>query len=263
MAKSLRNLLDRPGAGIALFLLLASLSMSLVSPFYLTWLNWANILNQSALLILVSMAMTIVLIGGGIDLSVGAVAALAGGVTAWLISAGGLPLGLALIIGILAGAGLGMVNGLVIAFMRIPDFVATLAMLALIRGVLFVITQGVPIVSFSSPQYSMLGGLTRLPLRLTVPEFITAAFLILGVLAMRKLRVASHLKATGENADVARLSGVDVRRIKSGSYVVSGLLAGITGVLLAGRLGTVQPNMAAGIEVQALAAAIQWRCAAD
>ena len=69
-------------------------------------------------------------------------------------------------------------------------------------------------------------------------------------------RIASHLKATGENPDVARLSGVNVARIKIGTYAVSGLLAGIAGVLMAGRLGTVQPNMASGIEVQALAAAI-------
>lgn len=256
MTRSLRNLVSGPAAGMFLFLILASVAMSFVSPFFLTWLNWANILNQSALLVLVAMGMTIVLIAGGIDLSVGAIAALAGGVAAWLISTAGVPLPLALLAGCLTGLALGVVNGLVITLMRIPDFVATLAMLALIRGVLFVLTQGVPIVSFSSPAYSMLGGLTRLPFSLTVPEFMTAAVLILGVPAMRRLRVASHLKATGENAEVARLSGVDVRRIRIGAYAVSGLLAGIVGVLMAGRLGTVQPNMAAGIEVQALAAAI-------
>ncbi|ESW60345.1 MAG: ribose ABC transporter permease, partial [Rhodobacter sp. CACIA14H1] len=181
MTRSLRNLVSGPAAGMFLFLILASVAMSFVSPFFLTWLNWANILNQSALLVLVAMGMTIVLIAGGIDLSVGAIAALAGGVAAWLISTAGVPLPLALLAGCLTGLALGVVNGLVITLMRIPDFVATLAMLALIRGVLFVLTQGVPIVSFSSPAYSMLGGLTRLPFSLTVPEFMTAAVLILGV----------------------------------------------------------------------------------
>jgi len=252
----LRHLLARPGVGIALFLILASAAMSFVSPFFLTWLNWANILNQSALLVLLAMGMTVVLIGGGIDLSVGAIAALAGGVAAWLISAAGLPLALALLAGVLTGLLLGLVNGLIITVMRIPDFVATLATLALIRGVLVVITQGVPIVNFTTPSYSMLGGLTRLPLSLTIPEFVAAFVLLLGVFAMARLRVASHLKATGENAEVARLSGVNVRRIKIGSYAISGVLAGVVGVLLAGRLGTVQPNMASGMEVQALAAAI-------
>lgn len=256
MTRSLQHLVSGPAAGMVLFLVLASVAMSFVSPFFLTWLNWANILNQTAVLVLVAMGMTIVLMAGGIDLSVGAIAALAGGVAAWLIATAGAPLPVALVIGCVTGLLLGIVNGLVITLMRIPDFVATLAMLALIRGVLFVLTQGVPIVSFSSPAYSKLGGLTRLPFNLTVPEFITAAVLVLGVPAMRRLRVASHLKATGENSEIARLSGVDVRRVRIGAYAVSGLLAGIAGVLLAGRLGTVQPNMANGIEVQALAAAI-------
>jgi ribose transport system permease protein len=253
---SLNSVLARPGAGIVLFLIVASVAMSLVSPFFLTWLNWANILNQSALLILLSMGMTLVLVGGGIDLSVGAIAALAGGVAAWAISGLGLPLSVAIGLGCLAGLCLGMINGLVIAYMRIPDFIATLAMLALIRGFLFVLTQGVPIVNFSSPAYSKVGGLTRLPYNLTVPEFITAGILIIGVIAMSRLRVGRHLRAAGENADVARLSGVNVRQIKIGTYAISGVLAGIAGVLMAGRLGTVQPNMASGMELQALAAAI-------
>lgn len=250
------RLLSRPGMGMVVFLLVASAMMSLISPVFMTWLNWANILNQSALLVLLAMGMTVVLIGGGIDLSVGAIAALSGGTTAVLIAQSHWPLALAMAAGVLAGLGLGLLNGLIITRMRIPDFVTTLAMLALIRGVLFVLTQGVPVVSYSSSTYSMLGGLTRLPLKLTVPEFITAAVLLLGVVILRQARVAAHLKATGENAEIARLSGVNVRRIKMGTYAVSGLLAGITGVLLAGRLGTVQPAMASGMEVQALAAAI-------
>lgn len=250
------RLLSRPGSGMVVFLLVASAAMSVISPVFLTWLNWANILNQSTLLVLLAMGMTVVLIGGGIDLSVGAIAALAGGVAAVLIAEAHVPLALAMAAGVVAGLMLGLLNGLIITRMGIPDFVTTLAMLALIRGVLFVLTQGVPLVNFSSPTYSMLGGLTRLPLKLTVPEFITAAILILGVVILRHARVAAHLKATGENAEIARLSGVNIRRIKMGSYAVSGLLAGITGVLLAGRLGTVQPAMASGMEVQALAAAI-------
>lgn len=250
------RLLSRPGMGMVVFLLVASAVMGLISPVFLTWLNWANILNQSALLVLLAMGMTVVLIGGGIDLSVGAIAALAGGTTAVLIAQFHVPLALALAAGVLAGFGLGLLNGLIITRMRIPDFVTTLAMLALIRGVLFVVTQGVPVVSYSSSTYSMLGGLTRLPMKLTVPEFITAAVLLIGMVILRHARVAAHLKATGENAEIARLSGVNIRRIKMGTYAVSGLLAGITGVLLAGRLGTVQPAMASGMEVQALAAAI-------
>ena len=151
-----RSVLSRPGGGIAVFLVVVSIAMSFVSPFYLTWMNWANILNQSALLILLAMGMTVVLIGGGIDLSVGAIAALSGGVVAWLIAATGAPLWLALLAGVAVGLALGILNGLIITVMRIPDFVTTLAMLALLRGVLFVWTQGVPMVNFSDKEYMML-----------------------------------------------------------------------------------------------------------
>lgn len=249
-------LINRPGVGIALFLVLISTAMSFVSPFFLTWLNWANILNQSAILMLLAIGMTVVLIGGGIDLSVGAIAALSGGVVGWLISSVGFPLPVALLCGVFAGVLLGIFNGLVITRLGIPDFVTTLATLALIRGILLVWTQGVPIIGYSSDFYMVLGGLRRLPYGLTVPEFITAALFVVGILIMRYSRVSSHLRAVGENPEIARLSGVNTARIKLGSYALSGLLAGVAGVLLAGRLGTVQPNMASGMEIQALAAAI-------
>jgi ribose transport system permease protein len=249
-------ILSRPGFGILIFLVVVSFVMSFVSPFFLTWLNWANISNQSVFLMLLAVGMTVVLIGGGIDLSVGAVAALAGGVVGILISKLGVPLPIALLCGVLAGTAMGFLNGLIITRLGIPDFVTTLATLALIRGILLVWSQGVPIIGFSSNSYMMLGGLRRLPGGLTVPEFIVTFLIIVGLLLMRYSRVASHLRATGENPEIARLSGVNIKRIKLASYTLSGLLAGVVGVLLAGRFGTVMPNMASGMEIQALAAAI-------
>jgi ribose transport system permease protein len=256
LSERLTAVLNRPGVGIALFLVVGSLAMSFLSPAFLTWLNWANILNQSAILMLLAIGMTVVLICGGIDLSIGAVAALAGGVVAWLISSWSVPLPVALLCGLIAGALMGMFNGLIITRLGIPDFVTTLATLALVRGVLLVWTQGVPIIDYSDNSYMLLGGLRRLPYGLTMPEFITAAVLIAGVLVMRYSLVSSHMRAVGENPEIARLSGLNTRRIKLLSYCLSGLLAGGAGVLLAGRLGTVQPNMASGMEIQALAAAI-------
>ena len=101
--------------------------------------------------------------------------------------------------------------------------------------------------------------MTRLPLKLTVPEFITAAVLGVGMLIMFYARIASHPIACDQNPDVARLSGVNVARIKIGTAAVSGLLAGIAEVLLAGKLGTMRSNRASEVEVQALAAAVNKR----
>ncbi len=250
------TILNRPGIGILIFLVVISFVMSFISPFFLTWLNWANIFNQSAFLMLLAVGMTVVLIGGGIDLSVGAIAALSGGVVGILISELGVPLPLALLCGVLAGTAMGFLNGLIITRLGIPDFVTTLATLALIRGILLVWTQGVPIIGFSSNSYMMLGGLRRLPGGLTIPEFIVTFLVIVGLLLMRYSHVSGHLRATGENPEIARLSGVNIKRIKLASYALSGFLAGVVGVLLAGRFSTVMPNMASGMEIQALAAAI-------
>jgi ribose transport system permease protein len=251
-----RHALTGPGAGVAIFLLAVCVVMSVISPNFLTWLNFRNVMNQSVFTMILAVGMTVVLIGGGIDLSVGAVVGLTAGVSAWLIKTADLPLVLALLSGLVVGTLLGLVNAAIILRLRIPDFIATLAMLGFASGILYVWTNGVPFIGYAGPQYMLIGGLGRWFWWFTVPEAVAAVVIMLLAILVNLTRFGRHLRASGENAEVARLSGVNVERMKMTAYALSGFLAALVGVMLAGRLTTVQPNLGLGMELNALAAAI-------
>ena len=254
--RSARWAFAQPWSGIALFVIVVFVVMSFASPVFLTSINLLNILNQSAFLMILAAGMAIVLMGGGIDLSVGAIAGLVGGVAAWLIAEMGTPLYGAILVGLVVAVGLGTLNALIIIHLRIPDFIATLAMLGFVRGLLHIWTEGVPFINYSSNDFRILGGLFRLIGGITAPEVI-AFFIIVGaILILIFTKFGRHLRATGDNPAIARLSGVSVIRTKYTIYIVSGFLAGVVGILLAGRLMTVQANMGLGMEIKALAAAI-------
>ncbi len=254
--RSARWAFAQPWSGIALFVIVVFVVMSFASPVFLTSINLLNILNQSAFLMILAAGMAIVLMGGGIDLSVGAIAGLVGGVAAWLIAETGTPLYGAILVGLVVAVGLGTLNALIIIHLRIPDFIATLAMLGFVRGLLHIWTEGVPFINYSSNDFRILGGLFRLIGGITAPEVI-AFFIIVGaILILLFTKFGRHLRATGDNPAIARLSGVNVIRTKYTIYIISGFLAGVVGILLAGRLMTVQANMGLGMEIKALAAAI-------
>lgn len=250
-----RNVAGRPSAGVLVLLVALSVVMAVRSPSFMTFGNWSNIANQMVFVLLLTIGMTVVLITGGIDLSVGSVMGLCGGVSASLLLAG-VPVGAALLGAVLAGAGLGLVNGLLITRLGLPDFIATLAMLGVARGLLFLWTNGVPFIGYMTPEYRLLGGLDRPFGALTVPLILGLLVSLLVAALLRFTAVGRHAYGVGSNPDGARLSGVPVARIRVYAYVFSGLMAGLAGVVLAGRTTTVAPTMGIGFEVQAIAAAV-------
>ena len=163
---------------------------------------------------------------------------------------------LSFVIAVACGGVIGAINGLVITRLHIPDFVATLAMLGVARGILYVWTQGVPMLNYMSDLFYTIGGLNPLVWRLTVPLIVTIVLLLVLAFTLRRTSFGVHLRATGSNAGAAALSGINVRNIKMLTYIISGMLAAVTGILLAGRLTTVHPDMGAGYELQAVAAAV-------
>jgi ribose transport system permease protein len=168
----------------------------------------------------------------------------------------GAPLPVAFALAILAGAFLGLINGMVVTRLRVPDFIATLAMLGVARGVLYVWTQGVPFRNYMSPPYYYLGGLRMVAGKITIPLLVALLLLLVLSFILRRTHYGVHLRATGSNPEAARLSGISVRKVKVSAYVVSGVLSAITGILLAGRLTTVHPDMGSGYELRAIAAAV-------
>ena len=250
-----RTLLGRPGAGIFLFLIVLLIGLGISTPVALSSGNLFGILNQMVFTLIPAFGLTLVIIAGGLDLSVGSVLGLTGGISAHLVSRG-FPIPLAIAAALGSGALLGLVNGLVITKLRIPDFIATLAMLGVARGTLYVWTQGVPIRNYMSESYYYLGGLRMMFGKITCPVLVAGLLLVVLAFVLRRTYWGTHLRATGSNPDAARLSGIRPDQIKVATYVVSGALAALTGVLLAGRLTTVHPDMGNGYELQAIAAAV-------
>lgn len=244
-----------PSVGVLIGLAALCAYLSSRSPSFMSLDNWTNISNQMVYVLLLALGMTVVLVTGGIDLSVGSVMGLTAGVVAYLM-VNGVSLPVALALAVLCGAGLGLVNGLMITVLGLPDFIATLAMLGLARGLLFLWTNGIPFIAYMTPDYYTVGGLEPLWGRLTVPLVVALVALLLVSLLLRRTAWGRHSFGVGSNVESARLSGVRVNRIKVLAYVLSGTLAGVAGVLLAGRTTTVAPTTGVGYEVQAIAAAV-------
>ncbi|MEX1058470.1 MAG: ABC transporter permease [Natronospirillum sp.] len=241
---------------------------SIGSPYFFSVNNAMTILLQTAVIGMLGIGLTLVIITGGIDLSVGSVLALAGTVTGLVIKAG-MPVLPAMFVGVAVGAVCGLINGLVITKMRITPFVATLGMMMMARGVALELTGAAP-VSRLGASFSVLGngrlfriveeGPNGLP-SVVFPGIPYAAILLLGVALLvayllRHRATGRHIYATGSNEDAARLAGVKVDRTKIIAYSLSGALAGLAGIVLMSRLGTAQPNEGVMYELDAIAAAV-------
>jgi ribose transport system permease protein len=254
-ASQLSGVLSSTSSGAIAILILVCVLATSQSSSFLSLDNGFNIASQMVFVLLLALGTTIVLITGGIDLSVGSVMGLTAGVVAYLVSQG-LPLGVAMLAAVAVGALLGLVNGLIITKLGLPDFIATLAMLGVARGLLFLWTEGTPFIGYMSKPYYVIGGLERPFGYLTIPIMVAmvATFAVFAVL--KYTAFGRHCYGVGSSSDAARLSGVRVPRIRVLAYVVSGLLAGVAGVLLAGQTTAVAPDLGSGYELQAIAAAI-------
>lgn len=230
--------------------------------------NGLTVLLQTSVIGLLGIGMTLVIITGGIDLSVGSVLALSGTATGLLVKAG-VPVPIGMTIGVLVGALCGLFNGLIITKMRITPFVATLGMMLIARGIALQMTGAAPI-SQLGEAFGRLGngalfrmvemqpnGLNKVifpGIPYPVILFIIVAFSVAYLLRRRAL--GRHIYATGSNEEASRLSGVNVVRTKVAAYVISGALAGLAGNVLMSRLVTAQPNEGVMYELDAIAAAV-------
>jgi ribose transport system permease protein len=249
-----RLLLD-PTLGVLALLLLVCVVSAFVLPQFLSLTNLTNLLGSSLVVMILAMGMTVVLVSGGIDLSIGAAMALCAGVTAQALLYG-LPLFAAYLCGLAAGILVGIGNGLLVTRLKLPDFIATLAMLGFASGVLYIWTGGVPIIGYMTPKYYYVGGLTPLVGSITAPMLIALvlALILGGVLG--STRLGTHLFAVGSSPVAAMQSSVRVDRTRVLAYVISGIAAAIAGIILAGRNTSVPADLGTGYEIQAIAAAV-------
>jgi ribose transport system permease protein len=214
--------------------------------------NLLGIGVQSAVILILAIAQTLVIIAGGIDLSVGSVVALAGTVAALAMSRGMPPLPASLL-GLAAGAGVGGFNGAVVAGARMPSFIVTLGTLGMARGLALILTDGTNVSDL--PAGFMTLGQGRL-VGVPMPILCVLAVALVAHLLLARTRFGRYCYAMGSNQQAARLSGVAVQRWTVLVFVLSGLLSGLGGIIQTSRLGIGQPTTGEGFELDAVAAAV-------
>ncbi|MCQ9135457.1 ABC transporter permease/substrate-binding protein [Streptomyces hilarionis] len=249
-AAAVRRLLLDNGALTALIVLV--IAMSALSGDFLTTDNLLNVGVQAAVTAILAFGVTFVIVSAGIDLSVGSVAALSATVLAWSATQHGVPVAVALLLAVATGIAAGLVNGFLIAYGKLPPFIATLAMLSVARGLSLVISEGSPIAFPDSVSHlgDTLGGWLPVPVLVMVVMGLIAAF-VLG-----RTYIGRSMYAIGGNEEAARLSGLRVKRQKLAIYALSGVFAAAAGVVLASRLSSAQPQAADGYELDAIAAVV-------
>ena len=238
--------------GTLLGLLLLCAVLGLLTPYFLTFSNLLNVLQQTSINAIVAVGMTFVIITAGIDLSVGSIVAFAGVVLGTALQAG-LPIPLAIVAGLAAGVACGLVNGVLITRGRLPPFISTLGMMSVARGAALVFTNGRPVSGFASEFRALATGeLFFIPL----PVLIMVGVYGIGHFLLTRTKVGRYAYAVGGNEEATKLSGVDVHFHKMVVYALSGLTSGIAAVVLTARLNSAQPIAGIMYELDAIAATV-------
>lgn len=220
---------------------------------FLTRQNMFNVLRQISTNLYLACGMTMVIILGGIDLSVGSIIALSGCITAAMVARHGVAIPVAVVCGVVIGGVFGMINGTIISKTTIPPFIVTLATMNIARGFAYVYTGGSP-VRVVSKQWQFIGAgyIGIVP----TPVVILIFVLIVTAILMNSTKFGRHIYAVGGNIQAAHYSGISVQKVKLWVYTFTGLMAGLSGVVLASRMYSGQPTAGEGAEMDAIAAVV-------
>jgi ribose transport system permease protein len=239
--------------GILIIFFVLCLIMSLLSGTFLTAVNLLNVARQSSALIITAVGMTFVILSAGIDLSVGSILGLCGTLAAGFIGFSHLGMGLAILLAVLAGIAIGFVNGAIVAKFNIPPFITTLAMLSTARGISLLYTGGGPIYNIPA-DFVAIGRDSFVGIPISV--LVTIVIIVLGWFVLSKTTFGRCVYAVGGNEEATRLSGLSTSKIKIAIYCISGFTAAVSGILLSARLGSGQPTLGQGNELDAIAAVV-------
>lgn len=245
------TVLEFVGPLVALGLIV--LVVAATTPTFLSGQNFRNVALQAAVLSIVALGSTVVILTGGIDLSPGSMIALLTMFLAVMMKLQGYGMWTAIAIVVALGALFGAINGFLVAYVRIPAFIVTLAGLSAYKGFALTVGPGTPIFSLSPALGNLFyGSLFGVPL----PFYYVVALFALGALILNHTRFGRELYAIGGNEAAAHLTGIKTRRVRLAAFLIAGLCAGIAAVLLAARLNSGSPNYGELIELQAIAAAV-------
>ena len=233
---------------IALFI-----ALSILSPYFLTVQNLSSVARQIAVINIIALGMTLIMISGGIDISVGSVMAFAG-ICGTLLLHAGYGFIVSILGAIVAGAAWGLVNSLIITVLRVSPFIATLGTMGAARGLTLVITNGLPVVDLPE-SFGRLGDGNVLRF-IPVPLAILSALALLTGFLLKYTRMGRYAYAIGSNVEAARYAGIPVRRYLVILYLFCGALTGLAGMIESSRLMTGQPTTGQGYELSVIAAVV-------
>lgn len=250
-SRSIRQIIGK--FKIVLIFVVMCTILTILKPSFIQPSNLINVVRQISIVAIIAMGSTLVIITGGIDLSPGSIAAVAGIVAATFAANPAFPVIVPILAGVLTGAVCGLFNGVIIAKGNIPPFIVTLGMMSIGRGLAYVLSDGKPISGLSA-SFLFLGrkSIAGIP----VPILIMVLLVALTWVIMNKRVFGKHIYAVGGNEIAARVSGVNVDRIKIKVYAYAGILSAIGGVVMASRITTGHPNSGTGYEMDAIAAAV-------
>lgn len=252
LGHEMRSLLHVREINVLIAMLVVGALISLYTPYFLTTNNLMGVFRAFSLTAIMSIGMVMVIITGGIDLSVGSAMGLASLVTALAFDAG-YGTSSAIAAGLAVGVVFGTVNGLLITAIGLPPFIATLGTLSIGRGLMYMITHGVPVTPETPEVFSTLGqGYVGV---VPVPVVIMLVLMAVFTLIMRRTRFGRHVYATGGNEHAARLSGVKTARVKLAVYMMSSTIASIAGIIGFSRYLSAEPASGFGSELDVIAAA--------
>lgn len=240
--------------GVFFILVIEFLIFSLASKSFLTLGNILSVGRQMSFTGIAAIGMTLVMLTGGIDISVGSMLAMAGVLCAKLSADVGLPLWIAVVITLLIGALFGLINGAAVTRLHIPALIATLATQTILKGIAYLLTNAVPVKNLSAT-YKFLGQGYIFGV-IPVPLIITVALYVLAWWYLDKTYLGRRVYLSGGNEEAARLSGINTKWTITGTYVFSGVFAAIAGVLIAARLGSGQPSVGSGFEMDVITATV-------
>jgi ribose/xylose/arabinose/galactoside ABC-type transport system permease subunit len=239
-------------SAIFLALILLMTVVTIFAPNFISGSNLYLVSRQISFVAIVAFGELFVILTGGIDLSVGSIMGLSGVISA-LAMAGQQPIWFSVLLGLLTGIACGLINGVLISYVRIAPFIVTLGMLSFARGVILIITKGWPVTNIPKPFLVVgQGDFLALP----IPLWVTIFLGVIAHFALSKTRFGRRTYAIGGNEQATFLSGINVKKIKVFLYMISGAMSAVVGIILIARFNSAQADTGTGWELDAIAAAV-------